>query len=340
MAQTKIEWTWTPRPDGSFAPGYTFNPWIGCTKVAPGCAHCYAEALMDTRWGKVEWGPNGTRVRTTDSNWRKPLQWDKEAKAAGERRRVFCASLADVFEDWSGPIRDQKGKLIYQWPNRDRIALTHEEAKSPPFIPGNRAATITVPLSMNDMRRDLFTLIDRTQNLDWLLLTKRPENIRRMMPAVEHEVSRGGVVEGTLTRTFWPNVWLGASISEQKTADEVIPQLCLLRDLAPILWLSAEPLLGPVELDRYIPCEQYMPGKWRMHTKFGGGWQPAIDWIVVGGESAQGTCRDFDCEWARSIRDQCAAAQVPFYFKQVDKVQAIPDDLMIRQSPDHFTAAV
>lgn len=81
----------------------TFNPWIGCTKVSPGCDHCYAGALMDTRWGQVRWGDGQERRRTSPSNWRQPLQWDREYETfasahGGRRRRVFCASLADVFD--------------------------------------------------------------------------------------------------------------------------------------------------------------------------------------------------------------------------------------------------
>src|SRR5882762_11668772 len=79
---SKIEWT-----------SHTFNPWIGCQKVSPGCDHCYAEAMMDHRFGRVEWGPHGERKRTADDNWRKPRRWAKDAN--GHRPRVFCASLAD-----------------------------------------------------------------------------------------------------------------------------------------------------------------------------------------------------------------------------------------------------
>jgi protein gp37 len=83
---SKIEWT-----------DHTFNPWIGCQKVSRGCDRCYAEAMMDHRYGRVKWGPHGERVRTWIANWRKPKQWARAA--AGERPRVFCASLADVFDN-------------------------------------------------------------------------------------------------------------------------------------------------------------------------------------------------------------------------------------------------
>src|SRR4051794_38669367 len=87
--ETKIQWT-----------HHTFNPWRGCQKVSPGCAHCYAEQLS-LRNPKVlgEWGPDGKRVIASESYWRLPLKWNRDAHKAGERRRVFCASLADVFED-------------------------------------------------------------------------------------------------------------------------------------------------------------------------------------------------------------------------------------------------
>lgn len=85
---SKIEWT-----------THTFNPWIGCTKVSPGCDGCYAENLMANRYGRVRWGVGEDRARTSVANWRKPLQWNRQAEAAGERPYVFCASLADVFDN-------------------------------------------------------------------------------------------------------------------------------------------------------------------------------------------------------------------------------------------------
>jgi protein gp37 len=89
---SKIEWT-----------DHTFNPWIGCTKVSPACDNCYAEAMMDKRYGRVRWGAGNPRVRTSASNWRQPWRWDREAKASGTRPFVFCASLADVFDNEVDP---------------------------------------------------------------------------------------------------------------------------------------------------------------------------------------------------------------------------------------------
>lgn len=87
-ATTKIEWA-----------DHTFNPWIGCTKVSPACDFCYAAALMDARYGRVRWGAGEDRVRTSPSNWQQPRRWNRAALAAGTRPFVFCASLADVFDN-------------------------------------------------------------------------------------------------------------------------------------------------------------------------------------------------------------------------------------------------
>lgn len=87
MKDSKIAWT-----------HHTFNPWVGCTKVSAGCTHCYAETL-NHRWGKDNWGPMAERQRTSETYWKQPLTWNKEAERQGEMHRVFCASMADVGED-------------------------------------------------------------------------------------------------------------------------------------------------------------------------------------------------------------------------------------------------
>jgi protein gp37 len=248
MGETTIQWT-----------DYTFNPWVGCQRVSPGCEHCYAEAY-DKRVGGVpkaqrpdpskpllRWGPTAPRVRTSAANWRKPLKWDLDAKFEQEaanvenghpparRRRVFCASLADVFED------------------------------RPELVP---------------WRNDLWHLIDETPHLDWLLLTKRPENLKRWLPWVIGEDAGGVVSDGSP----WPNVWLGATVEDQQRANERIPHLTLAP--AVVHFLSCEPLLGPVRL----PLLPYH-----------------VDWVIVGGESGGGA-RRFDVEWARTIKRDIAKA--------------------------------
>jgi len=122
---SRIEWT-----------NHTFNPWWGCTKVSAARKNCYAEA-WSKRVGQSVWGPNANRRFFGDKHWAEPIKWHSEALAAGQRRRVFCASMADVFED-----------------RRD----------------------------LDEWREKLWALIDATPQLDWLLLTKRPEMVRRLVP--------------------------------------------------------------------------------------------------------------------------------------------------------------
>lgn len=237
MGKTKIEWT-----------DFTFNPWIGCTKVSPACDNCYA-ATQDAfrKWTPEGWG--GPRKRTSDSTWRNPIKWDKEAARAGKRARVFCASLADVFDN-------------------------------------------QVP---DEWRADLWQLIQATPNLDWLLLTKRPQNIAKMLPK---DWGNG-----------WPGVWLGTTAENQEEFDRRFPHIT--NTPAEVWFISYEPALGPINTE---------------------GWAWAIDWLICGGESGPGK-RPMNLEWARSMRDQCKDAGVSFFMKQIDGVKAIPDDLMIRDWP-------
>lgn len=240
---SKIEWT-----------DHTFNPWVGCTKVSPGCAHCYAERDMDQRRGFARWGKGQPRVRTSPGNWRTPLRWDRIAGAKGTRERVFCASLADVFDD-------------------------------------------EAPVSWRD---DLWSLIAACRNLDWLLLTKRPQNIRDFLPASWGDGSG------------WSNVWLGTTVEDQQRADERIPHLQEIP--ARVRFLSCEPLLGPVDLAPYL-VDSDVEGGFPDQPGFQGKAYGAINWVIAGGESGP-HARPMSPTWARSLRDQCQAAGVPFLFKQ------------------------
>ncbi|MBV7457365.1 phage Gp37/Gp68 family protein [Acidovorax sp. sif1233] len=262
---TKIEWT-----------DHTFNPWIGCTKVGPGCDHCYAENLMDKRMGVAAWGPGKERVRTKAANWKMPLRWNAQAEAFmaqhGRRQRVFCASLADVFDNAVDP----------QW------------------------------------REDLFELIRATPNLDWLLLTKRIGNAAAMIQAALDNMDIGYSVP--FAAWPWPNVWIGATVVNQEEAERDIPKL--LQVPARVRFLSVEPLLGPVDLthiDVWGGDAEIYPLKGTTDCVDDEGAPaddvPALDWVIVGGESGPGA-RPMHPDWARSLRDQCEAAGVPFLFKQ------------------------
>jgi protein gp37 len=248
---TKIEWA-----------DHTFNPWTGCQKVSPGCDHCYAEG-WSKRSGVVEWGPHAPRRRTSPANWAQPLKWNRQAKAEGRRARVFCASLADVF--------DNHPSITSGW------------------------------------HGDLWHLIAATPHLDWLLLTKRPQNIIKMMPE-----SYGAPAWGY----GWPNVWLGTTVENQTEADRRIP--VLLSIPAKVRFLSCEPLLGPLDLTRCGRNDLGLRGDALRWPGFSGpsrSFGHRIDWVICGGESGPGA-RPMHPDWARSLRDQCQAAGVPFLFKQ------------------------
>ena len=201
-----IEWT-----------RHTFNPWWGCTKVSPACDHCYAETWAK-RTGFDVWGADAPRRRLGDDYWNQPLRWDQDAAQTGRRARVFCASMADVFE----------------W---DR--------------------------ALDNLRERLWTLIESTPNLDWLLLTKRPHLARRLAPWA----------------SVWPtHVWLGTTVENQLFADRRIGFLldvpCRYR------FLSCEPLLEPVDLSAHI-----------------GG----LHWVIAGGESG-GRARPTHPDWTSPTR--------------------------------------
>lgn len=235
-ANSKIEWC-----------SHTFNPWLGCQKVSPGCDHCYAEAMMDHRYGKVQWGPHGERKRTTPQNWRQPKKWNAAAVKTGQRVRVFCASLSDVFDN----------RVPELW------------------------------------RKDLFDLIWETPMLDWLLLTKRPENMAKMLP---------------WKSAPWSHVWLGTTCEDQAAYDRRWP---ILRDTpATIRFISYEPAIGPLALP-----EAAHP-----------------DWIICGGESGP-HARYMEPEWAYVLLAQCQYYGVRFFMKQMTGKKPIPAALMLREVP-------
>lgn len=221
-----IEWT-----------HHTFNPWWGCVKVSPACKHCYAET-WSKRIGLKVWGARAERRFFGETHWKNPLFWNRDAEGSRERKRVFCSSMADVFED--------RYELV-GW------------------------------------RERLWGVIASTPWLDWLLLTKRPENVAAMVPWGEH----------------WPNnVWLGTTVESQEWADKRIPEL--LRTPAVIRFLSCEPMLGPISLSRWLGESGNRGG---------------IHWVIAGGESGLGA-RPMHPAWVRRLRDECCEHGVAFHFKQ------------------------
>jgi protein gp37 len=164
-------------------------------------------------------------------------------------------------------------------------------------------------------RQEMFAMLDECQFFRLLLLTKRPENVRRMWPRCEEDYEDD---EGIAHATYYrPHVWLGCSVSNQETADRLVPELLKCRDLVPVLFVSAEPLLGPINLRLECPgCALCWASKDGV-TKLGQCYEEgaSIDWVIAGGESGP-KARPMHPDWARSLRDQCQAAGVPFFFKQ------------------------
>ncbi|MEM7047847.1 MAG: DUF5131 family protein [Pseudomonadota bacterium] len=221
----------------------TWNPWQGCTVVGPGCANCYA-ARIDKRFGGNHWGPRADRKLSSEANWRKPFHWNAQAAKRGKSMTVFCASMADIFDDHPS--------IKPEW--RDRV----------------------------------FETIQATQNLTWLLLTKRPDLIWERF-------------------RFEPltNVMFGVSIEDQKRARERLFFLSEWKAWGHKTFISYEPALGAV--------------KWKNFTNpmygFSHSWRYPFDWAIAGGESGPGA-RKPDINWFRDLRDLCVAESIPFFFKQ------------------------
>lgn len=233
---------------------HSWNPWFGCTKISPACDGCYAEALMDKRFGKAKWG-NHPRVRTGAHTWNDPFRWQRQAERDGDRPFVFCASLADIFDNQVDP----------QW------------------------------------RAEAFEVMRKTPSLVYLLLTKRPQNIVKLVSDVGYLPT---------------NAALGTTIEDQKRADANLPALdrafrCL---PAAFSFVSCEPLLGHVVIPPHL-----MP-----------------QWVITGGETDQGghKARPTHPEWFRSLRDQSAAAGVPFHHKQNGEWVSVSE---VDGPGEHFT---
>jgi protein gp37 len=362
---TKIEWTAITDAQGVAVPGYTFNPWEGCAKVSAGCANCYAEGQHNLYYSALKsegqpgtcWGVNAPRLARTEVYWKAPLRWNKlaaEAQAAGRevnRRRVFCASMADVFEDQPEASRAHAG-------TSGRVPTGKGTDREVRFV------------DIDHVRVRLLRLIYDTPHLDWLLLTKRPENI---VPALKRAMLHIAPcpypflqwVVNWIEGTPPVNVWLGTSVEHQMAAEERIPRL--LEAPAVQYFLSCEPLLGPLDLPlkycvgchgftRTIEvnngkdwgcagCKTYK-GSYR-----GRAFQPSsvrgIGWVIVGGESGP-RARLQNPEWVRGIQAQCKEAGVPFLFKQMGllwgkaegasdkhggKLEEIPAEFRVRESP-------
>ena len=270
----------------------TWNPLGGCTRVSEGCRNCYAEIMAARFSDPGQWG-HGLARRVKLPDGRTDHRWTGEVRLIEDRL--------------DQPMRWRRQRRIFVNSTSD---LFHER----------------VPDEWIDR---VFAVMALTPQHTYQILTKRPERMReyltysaRWAAVLPTELLARGTEAAR--RDYWPlpNVWLGTSAEDQATADARIPHL--LATPAAVRFLSAEPLLGPVDLTRLGPAT---PGGWITNALRGTRWPDLdesgaitshttrLDWIIVGGESGPGA-RPMHPSWARSLRDQCVAAGVAYFHKQ------------------------
>jgi protein gp37 len=243
----------------------TVNLWWGCAKVHTGCKNCYAEHLSDVRYKNNFWGEQAGRKRVK-SCFKDLNKYQKEAQKSGRIIKVFVGSMMDIFED--------SKMLLESWTNENGEVVN----------------------TTGDLRNILFNRISNGfyNNLVFLFLTKRPQNIKSSIP-------QDWLINPPT------NVWFGTSVSNMGTwaYAEILKSIP-----SSNLFLSIEPQVDEIK-------DVSLDG---------------INWVIQGGESGQNK-RPFDISWGYTLRDVCKEQNVPFFFKQIDKIQDIPEDLLIREFP-------
>lgn len=239
---------------------HTANLWWGCKEVQTedGCLNCYARTFARSK-GKKAW--QDVRYRTK-AVWKNLGKWDRQALETFSRpARVFVGSMMDIFE---------RPMPLVDWQGRDAEGSTA------------------------DLRQRFFVIAPRLVNLHFLLLTKRPSNILKMVP------------KSWLQR--WPrNVWTGTSPTTQRHVDTLLPQLLKVPGKH---FLSCEPLLSRIDLTDYLP---------------------RIGWVIAGGESGAGA-RPMHPDWVRDLRDQCREQRTPFFFKQWGRWAPCPRNIIVSEA--------
>jgi len=264
----------------------TWNPVTGCTKISPGCKHCYAERITE------RWGQDFGKIILHPDRLDQPLRWKKP-------RRIFVNSMSDLFHEEIPDEFLDRVFAVMMLSNWHTFQVLTKRAK----------------------RMQRYCSSDDTLGRLVRLTTAIVDGIKGVKTSYYHRADG-------LKGFCFPNVWLGVSAEDQQRADERIP--VLLQTPAAVRFVSLEPLLGPIDLRNALQIDRYL-GKpdW-----IRSGWRPDINWVIVGGESGGPRDRSllvksqqeyvsgawYEKEWAgkavRSVRDQCVAAGVPFFFKQ------------------------
>lgn len=289
---TKIEWC-----------HHTFNPWEGCEKVSPGCANCYAWQRDKQYHAGSHWGPGSTRKIMSESNWKKPVKWNIY--------RYQCSLCGH----WNHPVSEICQKQECTGRADDFVVIER------PRVFPSLCDPFEDREELQSLRHRLFKMIIATPNLDWLLLTKRPENLRKFLPISWQDNPQ-------------PNVWIGTSVENQEYADKRIPEL--LKVPARVRFLSLEPLLGPIEFSDLTKRSDAV-------SQLGKKALNGIHWVIVGGESGSSR-RKCELSAITSIVEQCTLAGVPVFVKQDSALMPgqqgqIPDDIWARKEVPAFHIA-
>lgn len=300
---TNIEWT-----------DYTFNGWEGCTKISPGCAHCYAET-RNHRFGMDNWGKGKPRRRTSAANWKQPLAWNRNyERAINCLRCPKCETQSQWHADLQCPHIGCDGTMV--------------ACRRPRVFCASLADWLDdeVPI---EWLADLLGLINDTPNLNWLLLTKRPQNWeRRIMQAWDTGRSAMDMI-ARWTRKNNPeppnNVWIGTSVEDQTRAERVV-ELCKIP--ARIRFVSAEPMLSGIDFTNIQFKDE--DAEVRFNALTGESWvensaSPSaydihhdnkLHWVIFGGESGKGA-RPCNVNWIRNGVRQCKEVGVAAFVKQL-----------------------
>ncbi len=301
--RSAIEWTATRHADGTITPGSTWNPLRGCTKVSEGCTNCYAmsvayrfsgpgqpyEGLAKKVNGKPAWT---NRIALVREHLHDPLRWSRP-------RRVFVNSMSDLaHKDVPDDYITEIFAIMALAPQHTYQVLTKRPERLAAWINGPGAEATRAHV------HDRIDTATRQKTADTAAIR---HTLAGLVPQL-------GVVSGLNTvvdaLTIWPlrQVWIGTSVENQETATERIPHLE--KTLAAVHFLSCEPLLGPLDLRPWLPT--WSDGHIVHRPIIRSSW---LNWVIVGGESGP-NARPMHPDWARTLRDQCLAAGIPFFFKQ------------------------
>lgn len=249
-------------------------------------------------------GPNNTRILASQREWSEVEKWNRNAEKSGVRERVETEGC-DLFEPWDGIITDRNGNALIHCTNCREPDGSFFRAGGLPHVTyehgcGEKMDDITFA----DIRRDLFRLIDSTPNLIWPLVTRHPQNVWRLWEPTDAKPlpNRPVDLQESPHPQYRENVHLYARITDQSTADALIPELLKLRDLVPVLGVDGV-LTGPV--DWQLPWIRHADGTIEKTS--------GIDHIHIRGETGP-DARPLHPQWVRDARDQCVAAAVPFAF--------------------------